>query len=127
MKRSVVFLIALLMFSVIFCHKNFAEAKADIHWIATDVTLDSGKCTVHGYFENRGDTGGTVTNIKFVVDVTTSDKKTNIYSKVFNVQPKNCYISAGAQISWNFWIDDYACPRYTRDDMHWDVTSRVTF
>ena len=69
------------IFSACLLQSN-VEAGANIDWTTTDVILEYGKCTVKGYFTNSGDVGGTVTNIKFIVDVKTSKNGSNIYSAV---------------------------------------------
>ena len=89
------------------------EAAAHITWTTTDVILEKGKCTVKGYFTNDGDMDGTVTKMKFIVDTRTPDDKNNIYSAVWEYEPKNCFVKAGAQINWWFQKQDPNCPVYT--------------
>lgn len=120
-KTVIISFIFVLMSAVGFLSNNVTEAKADIKWTTTDVILESGKCTVKGYFTNYGDTGAKVTNMKFIVDVTKGENGPNIYSNVWNYKPTDCYISAGSQKSWNFWLNDKKCPRYTKDDSSWSV------
>lgn len=104
----------------VFALNNFGEAKANITWTTTAVKLESGKCTLKGYFSNSGDTSGTVTNIRFIVDVMTKDKKKNIYSNIWTYEPKNLVVPAGGKKSWNCWLNDKNCPRYT-GALNWNV------
>ena len=114
------------IFSACLLQSN-VEAGANIDWTTTDVILEYGKCTVKGYFTNSGDVGGTVTNIKFIVDVKTSKNGSNIYSAVWNHSPKNVYIPAGAQISWNFWLNDEHCPSWSKDGYYWVVSRTISY
>ena len=108
----------------VFAFNNFAEAKASITWTTTDVILDVGKCTVKGYFTNNGDTGGTVTKMKFIVDTKESAQGTSLYSAVWEYSPNDCYIPAGAQISWSFWHNDKLCPSWSKS-LWWSVNRTV--
>lgn len=99
---------------------NPVEAAANITWTTTDVVLEYGKCTVKGYFSNTGDMDGTVTKMKFIVDVRTPDDKTNIYSTAWEHSPKDIVIKAGAQTNWSFWYNDKKCPVFS-GNTHWNV------
>ena len=108
----------------VFAFNNFAEAKASIKWTTTDVILDFGKCTVKGYFTNNGDTGGTVTKVKFIVDTKESAGGTSLYSAVWEDTVKNGYIPAGAQRNWSFWHNDKTCPSWSKY-LWWGVKPSV--
>ena len=108
----------------VFAFNNFAEAKANITWTTTSVKLEKGKCTVKGYFTNKGDTSASVTNIGFIVDVTAEDKTKNIYSNVWNYKVKNSIVvPAGSKKEYLFWLNDKHCPQYT-GAIHWNVKWR---
>ena len=118
-------LILLMTFSVcLWNNGGIAEAKANITWTTTDVILEYGKCTVKGYFTNSGDVGGTVTKMKFIVDVKTSQNGTPLYSATWEYSPKNCYIPAGTQENWSFWYEDNHCPSWSADK-YWAVNRTV--
>ena len=108
----------------VFAFNNFAEAKANITWTTTDVKLEAGNCTVKGYFTNNGDTGGTVTKMKFIVDAKESAQGKSIYSAVWEYSPKDCYIPAGAQKNWSFWNNDKKCPSWSKE-LWWNVNRTV--
>ena len=118
MRRTAFGVLTLMMAAACLWHSPTVEAAANIKWTTTDVTLEAGKCTVIGYFTNDGDMDGTVKKIKFIVDTRTPDDKTNIYSVVWEYEPGNCVVQAGAQINWWFQKPDPACPVYTGDKHH---------
>ncbi|MBQ7476174.1 MAG: hypothetical protein IJT06_02115 [Selenomonadaceae bacterium] len=121
LKRAAVVFVAAVMLSIFGGHDNAAEAKANITWTTTDVVLEFKKCIVKGYFTNTGDTGGYVTKMDFTVDVrTATDGEKNIYSATWTYSPEDCYIPAGSQENWSFWLNDESCPRWT-GDKHWSI------
>ena len=115
----------LVLFSVSLLSSSFADAKADISWTTTDVVLEVGKCTVKGYFYNKGHTGAAVTDIMFIVDVRTKKTDVNIWSDAWKYHPKDCYVPANSKKEWSFWREDEDCPRYT-GKINWSVKSSVT-
>ena len=114
-KRLALILVAATIFSACSWQNN-VEAKANIGWTTTNVILEAGKCTVKGYFKNNGDSDGKVTSMRFTVDVKTSENGYNIYSKIWETSKsslENCYIPAGGQRYWRFWLEDKHCPRWS--------------
>ena len=125
--RRVVFIFAIVtIFSACFWQNN-VEAKANISWTTTDVVLEFGKCTVKGYFTNSGDMGGTVTKMKFIVDVKTSQNGSQLYSATWEYSPESCYIPAGTQENWSFWYnDEKGCPSWSSES-HWAVNYTISY
>lgn len=112
------------VFAMCLLQTNFVEAKAQITWVTTDVILEAGKCTVKGYFKNNGDRGGSVTNVKFIVDVQTKNKAHSIWSGLWEDVPKDCYVRAGEQRNWDFWYKDSAIPSYS-GEKYWNVNRTI--
>ena len=102
--------------------KKFKEkVTSDIFWTSTGVTLQAGRCLVHGYFSNNCFNGVIPGHIKIIVDVKTT-YGAHIWSGVraFNSFPPNCYIPAGGSRDWTFPIIDGTCPRWS-GNYNWNV------
>ena len=124
-KRTAFGVLTLMMMAAALLWQNSpVEAAANITWTTTDIVLEDGKCTVYGYFLNNGDMDGTVTKMKFIVDVRTPDNKTNIYSAAWEHAPENCVVKAGAQLSLGFFHSDEKCPQFS-GDKHWNVQRTI--
>ena len=118
-KRLIFVFVLAAIWSACLFQNNFAEAKANIKWTTTKVTLASGKCTIYGYFSNTGNVGATPTNIRFIVDTTTSGGS-NIWSDISTFSPTVGYIAAGATKEWWFAINNKLCPKWT-GKFKWNV------
>ena len=128
MRRSATAFFALLMMFSIGLWSNQAEAAANITWTTTDVTLESGKCTVHGYFKNDGNIAATASTMKLVVHTWDALTEVTIYDFAYSwaVNGGNeLEIPSGAQISWYFELTDKNCPAYDGPNKRWSVVPTV--
>ena len=125
LKRSVI--MSFMIFSILFLNYNCANADERVEWVTTNVILESGKCTIKGYFKNNTNLRATVNRIRFVLDAYNEDTGANIWSCAWVDTLTNCYIPAGSTKNWSFWRYDKSCPKYSNRNGNWNVTADYNY
>ena len=122
---AVMFIITLLS-AVGFINNVIVEANASIGFKTTNISLQNGRCIIYGYFYNNGNSGATVTSVRFVGNIYDSSGK-SMYNidQIWN-GTKAGYIAPGAQKSWSF-TSDKNIYKYYRGNPEWNFNTTVSW
>ena len=92
----------LFIFPIFLFGNNITEARADIGYQITNISLQTGKCVIYGCFYNDGDSGATVTKIKFLGEIRDlNDRLMYAVDQTWEDIDVG-FLSAGEKRSWSF-------------------------
>ena len=122
------FLALLMMLSVFLLSNNVAEAGASIGYKITNISITSGQCVVYGYFYNNGNSGATVTQIKFFGTITNSSNQP-LYNFNQTWAGSICtvgWIGAGSRKNWSF-TSRKNIYRSQNSGLRWNINTTVSW
>jgi hypothetical protein len=112
-KITILFIIGLICFGT--TSTTFARAYIKFH--PTNVFCLLNNLVINGYFENSGDTDGTVTGLQLYININGRPPENPNYDQL------NIPVGAGRRYSTNFKVTGFGDPKIT----HWRVNSETAF
>lgn len=121
-KAATVLFVFALASSICFLQNNVAEARANINWKTTSVSIEPGKATINGYFYNDGDAGAEITKFEISGYIEQYDINATFSGSTLTVGS----LGANKKINWTFVIKNNTFYDYNSNPIY-DFDSRVTF